>query len=72
MITPLVIRRDALQDNIPVRPVTVGRPRKEKHMSSLVEDLTRDRMRRVQHDAELGRMAERRRREQRRSRSEQK
>jgi len=49
--------------------MTVGRQRKKKNMSLLIEDLSRDRMRRVQHDAEVGRAAELRRRELRRVRA---
>ena len=51
------IRRDFLSHNTSVRPETAGPLRKVTTMSLMTEDLSRERMRRVQRDAELARAA---------------
>jgi hypothetical protein len=51
------VRRHFLSYNTSVRPETAGPLRKVIKMSLMIEDLSRDRMRRVQRDAELARAA---------------
>jgi transcription initiation factor TFIIIB Brf1 subunit/transcription initiation factor TFIIB len=63
------IRREFKSHNTSVRPETAGPLRKETTMSLMTEDLSRDRMRRVQRDAELARAAHQRRLRKRQARS---
>lgn len=51
--------RDSLSCNISVRFMATVPLRKVNKMSLMVEDLARDRMRRMQRDAELSRVARR-------------
>jgi hypothetical protein len=62
MTTALIVRRQYLSSNASVRPETAGPIRKVLKMNLMIEELTRDRMRSVQRDAERSRAASRLRR----------
>ena len=68
-ITPPIVRRNFMSYNTSVRPETAGPIRKVIKMSLMIEDLTRDRMRRVQLDAAQSRSAQRSRERARRQRN---
>ncbi len=64
MTTALIVRRNRLRSIIFLRPKMDGAIHKEIKMYLIVEDLARDRMRRVQREAELRRAANRLRKQQ--------
>lgn len=64
MTTPLMARRNRLGPITSLRPEMDGAIHKEIKMHLMVEDLARDRMRRVQREAELRRAANRLRKQQ--------